>query len=56
MKIRNPFKDRWGRWRDDISRKEKNIWTLIFVMLGMISARILNHFGVIDNIIEFIKP
>ena len=39
MKIRNPFKDKWGRWKDDVSPKEKLIWsfTISFssVALGM---------------------
>ena len=41
MKIRNPFK-KWGQWRDDITKREKNAWTLISVLLGMTIGWIIN--------------
>jgi len=42
MKIRNPFKDKWLRWRDDITQGEKLFWGLISASIGMIIARLLN--------------
>ena len=42
MKIRNPFKDKFLRWRDDITSKEKTNWLFIFVAGGMLSARLIN--------------
>ena len=30
--FRNPFKDKWGRWKDDISRKEQIIWNFFLIM------------------------
>ena len=44
MKIRNPFKDNWGRWKDDISMKEKFIWNLVSVMVGMAFGMALANF------------
>ena len=29
--FRNPFKDKWGRWKDDISRKEQIIWNFFLI-------------------------
>ena len=34
MKIRNPFKDYKGRWKDDATTTEKTVWTLFFVYFG----------------------
>ena len=34
MKIRNPFKDSIGRWKDDATMTEKNVWTLVFISFG----------------------
>ena len=34
--FRNPFKDKWGRWKDDISRKEQIIWNF-FLMMGVLA-------------------
>tara|TARA_B100001173_G_scaffold105848_1_gene91654 strand:+ start:82 stop:225 length:144 start_codon:yes stop_codon:yes gene_type:complete len=44
MKIRNPFKDNWGRWKDDISMKEKFIWNFLIIVGGMLLANILGDF------------
>ena len=33
--FRNPFKDKWGRWKDDISRKEQIIWNFFLMMGGV---------------------
>ena len=44
MKIRNPFKDKWGRWKDDVSRKEKIVWNLVSVMVGMAFGMALANF------------
>ena len=30
--FRYPFKDKWGRWKDDISRKEQIIWNFFIIM------------------------
>ena len=42
MKIRNPFKDKWLRWRDDITQGEKFFWAGIIASIGMMIARLLN--------------
>ena len=34
MKIRNPFKDSIGRWKDDATKTEKNVWTLFLISFG----------------------
>jgi hypothetical protein len=39
--FRNPFKDKWGRWKDDISRKEQIIWNFLIISSGMLLANIL---------------
>ena len=31
--FRNPFKDKWGRWKDDVSRKEQFIWNFFIVIV-----------------------
>jgi hypothetical protein len=41
MKIRNPFKDKWGRWKDDVSRKEQIIWNFLIIGSGILLANIL---------------
>tara|TARA_Y200000002_G_scaffold107508_1_gene87903 strand:- start:481 stop:624 length:144 start_codon:yes stop_codon:yes gene_type:complete len=41
MKVRNPFKDKWGRWKDDVSRKEQIIWNFLIISSGMLLANIL---------------
>jgi hypothetical protein len=42
--FRNPFKDKWGRWKDDVSRKEQIIWNFFIIMGGLILANILREF------------
>ena len=44
MKIRNPFKDKWGRWKDDVSRKEQIIWNLLIIVGGMLLVIISRDF------------
>ena len=39
--FRNPFKDKWGRWKDDVSRKEQIIWNFFIIMGGLILVNIL---------------
>ena len=39
--FRNPFKDKWGRWKDDVSRKEQFIWNFFMVMGGLLLGNIL---------------
>ena len=34
MKIRNPFKDYLGRWKDDTTKTEKFVWTLVSISFG----------------------
>tara|TARA_X000000950_G_scaffold37015_1_gene39529 strand:- start:39 stop:194 length:156 start_codon:yes stop_codon:yes gene_type:complete len=46
MKIRNPFKDKWGNWKDDISRKEQIIWNFFIITGGILLANILAPFFV----------
>jgi hypothetical protein len=31
MKIRNPFKDYLLRWKDDVTTKEKLVWSFLIV-------------------------
>ena len=42
--FRNPFKDKWGRWKDDVSRKEQFIWNFFIIMGGLLLAKILGDF------------
>lgn len=35
MQIRNPFKDYFGNWKDNITIKEKVVWSVIIVSIGM---------------------
>ena len=42
--FRNPFKDKWGRWKDDVSRKEQFIWNFFIIVGGMLLANILGVF------------
>ena len=42
--FRNPFKDKWGRWKDDVSRKEQFIWNLFIIAGGMLLANIFRYF------------
>ena len=41
MKIRNPFKDYLGRWKDDATNTEKFCWSAFLAFLGMITGRLL---------------
>tara|TARA_E500000331_G_scaffold313228_1_gene321753 strand:+ start:146 stop:295 length:150 start_codon:yes stop_codon:yes gene_type:complete len=34
MKIRNPFKDYLCRFKDDATKTEKNVWTLVLIYFG----------------------
>lgn len=42
--FRNPFKDKWGRWKDDVSRKEQFIWNFFIVIGGLLLGNILGDF------------
>ena len=42
MKIRNPFKDYFLRWKDDATDSEKFIWGVSFAGLGMMVSRLFN--------------
>lgn len=35
-KIRNPFKSYLGHWKDDVSSKEKIIWSFLIVVISII--------------------
>ena len=35
MKIRNPFKNYLGQWKDDVSTKEKIIWSFFIVVISI---------------------
>lgn len=48
MRIRNPFKDKWGRFKDDASPIEKNIWIFGSVLFGMFTVRLLDYLGFIN--------
>ena len=41
MKIRNPFKDYLGRWKDDATNTEKFCWSAFLAFLGMFTGRLL---------------
>jgi hypothetical protein len=36
MKIRNPFKNYLGHWKDDVSTKEKIIWSFLIIVSSII--------------------
>ena len=42
--FRNPFKDKWGRIKDDVSRREQNIWYFFIYLGGFILVNILQEF------------
>ena len=42
--FRNPFKDKWGRWKDDVSRKEQIIWNFFILAGTAILYNILREF------------
>jgi len=43
--FRNPFKDKWwGRWKDDVTRKEQIIWNFFIIVGGTILYNILREF------------
>ncbi len=42
--FRNPFKDKWGRWKDDVSRKEQIIWNFFIIVGGTILYNIFREF------------
>ena len=42
--FRNPFKDKWGRWKDDVTRKEQIIWNFFIIVGGTILYHILREF------------
>tara|TARA_Y100000748_G_C15362536_1_gene436368 strand:+ start:360 stop:500 length:141 start_codon:yes stop_codon:yes gene_type:complete len=44
MKIRNPFKDCLGRWKDDATMTEKIVWRWVSVMVGMAVGMALANF------------
>ena len=50
IKIRNPFKDKLLRWKDDVSLKEKLFYASPIVMLGGLSSDLLHQIGLWDFI------
>tara|TARA_B100000963_G_scaffold88864_1_gene76460 strand:+ start:206 stop:436 length:231 start_codon:yes stop_codon:yes gene_type:complete len=42
--FRNPFKDKWGGWKGDVSRKEQIIWNFFIIVGGLILINILREF------------
>ena len=42
--FRNPFKDKWGRWKDDVSRKEQIIWNFLIIGSGILLVNMLRVF------------
>ena len=52
MKIRNPFKDKLLRWKDDASIKERLIWSTIFSFGGLIIGVLFKKLGFLDFIIN----
>tara|TARA_B100000965_G_C19240514_1_gene604167 strand:- start:396 stop:602 length:207 start_codon:yes stop_codon:yes gene_type:complete len=45
MKIRNPFKDYLGRWKDDVTTKEKFIWSLMVFSVIIIFLKSVGFLG-----------
>jgi hypothetical protein len=43
MKIRNPFKDYLGRWKDDATNTEKFCWSAFLAFLGMSIAKLIQY-------------
>ena len=48
MKLRNPFKDKWLRWKDDVTTLEKFVYSIPLVIAGMIIGYLLNKVGIWD--------
>ena len=42
--FRNPFKDKWGGWKDDVSRKEQIIWNFLIIGSGILLVNMLRVF------------
>jgi hypothetical protein len=45
LKIRNPFKDKLLRWKDDITPREKIVWYIVFAIIGVIAGRLITDLG-----------
>jgi|TARA_B000000475_G_C15777048_1_gene357739 hypothetical protein len=43
MKIRNPFKDYLGRWKDDATNTEKFCWSAFLAFLGMSIVKLIQY-------------
>ncbi len=41
MKIRNPFKDYLCRFKDDATKTEKTVWTLVLIYFGYALGQVL---------------
>ena len=54
--FRNPFKDKWGRWKDDVSRKEQFIWNFFMVMGGLLLGNILGFLLIKLGILHSLSP
>ena len=44
MKIRNPFKDYLCRFKDDATKTEKTVWTLVLIYFGYALGHVLVYF------------
>lgn len=55
MKIRNPFKDKWLRWKDDASIKERLIWSSICSFGGLALGILFKKLGFYDFIISLFR-
>ena len=51
MKIRNPFKDYLGRFKDDATKTEKTVWTLVLIYFGYALGHILVSL-ILENIFQ----
>ncbi len=55
MKIRDPFQDNYSfRWKDDVSNKEKFIWSMIITSIGILIIIIMTKsestgYGILDD-------
>ena len=44
MKIRNPFKDYLCRFKDDATKTEKTVWTLVLIYFGYALGHVLVYY------------
>ena len=56
MKIRNPFKDYLCRFKDDATKTEKTVWTLVLIYVGVWVWTIDNFINGIQDWYDYLFP